>query len=1508
MAGDKKDNEDSEESAMNLTQKQLTAEVFTILKSQQEAQTSQNEAVLLALARIADALPPRGASMEEDGVLSPQAPSAPTTQQAPSLPSTTPNATADMRASTQHWKALPIPSPLEPEASLRAYEEWRSAWEEYAISADIDWMPLAKQSVHLRRCLSAELKSILTHSLGAPLDSALTLQETLDIIDRHMRGQRNIAVRQQEFNLYRQQQDQSFDAYYARLKQLAKDADLCVHCLDQRLASAIITGLRDRQLAEQLQSHEPALTRDQIVVKCRAHESAKKSNAEMKSPSQTLMKVSTYKKNKHAPVKSTTQHSSSRPKIPDELLRKFSCLRCGNRDKHTNGKCPAADKQCKECSKIGHFNTVCFKKLLKQSGQKSDRNVNTITINNVSKSDSCPTIRARVSCLTPNCYPRKREKELVITPDSGSEMTAIGLDHFEAMGLNMTHLLEATPVNIRAANGSPLKSLGMFPSEMTYKGRKINTNVEVMFDFPNAVISWRDAKKLGILPPHYPEPCTQSSCCVMSAGTVTSPPPRSPPSPPRSPPSPPRSPPPPLVTRTPPVSSPTHSPPLPTARRKRKPPASLSPTDAREFFVREFPEVLRSHEDFDEGEIFPPMKDATMKINLKPDATPFAIHTPRNIPYALRDKTKKALDTMVAQGIIAPVPDDYVTTWVHPMVSVLKKNGEVRITTDLSHLNRQVIRNTHPFDSPKDVLRRVSPGAKFYSKMDNLSGYHQIPLDEASQHLTCFITPWGKYVYKRSPMGYIGSSDSFCRNGDKIIENVDNCGKVVDDILVWDHDYQAHIDRVFKILCKCSDNNSTMNKEKFIFAVPETDFCGNIVSESGIRADPEKVKAIQEFPVPNNITDLRSFFGLVNQLQDFSFEVSDAAEDLRPLLSTKNAFVWSRAHEESFNRVKKALTSPPVLAHYDVSLPTALQTDASRLNGLGYALLQRHQDKWRLVQCGSRFISKCESNYSTGEQEMLAGVWAVRKCRNYLLGLPHFELVMDHKPLIPILNVQTLDQVDNPRLQRLKEKLAGYNFTAVWRKGANHNIPDALSRAPVDQPDEEDRRLEEELNTFVRSIMHIKSTEITEFNDLILEDLRTAANADEEYKKLISTIISGFPKSKSRLANQLLPYWKIQHDLTHDNGLVIYKGRILVPSSQRREVLQHLHSSHRGVEATKRRASQTVWWPGIVNDIVTTTEACHACQTMQPSQPREPLMRDPAPTRPFESVSADLFSHAGKTYMVYADRYTGWCEVQDFTTDTTARSVIRAFRRLFGQLGVPMRLRTDGGPPFNSHKFKEFLKKWQVRHDLSTPFYPQSNGHSESNVKAMKHLVIKCNASGKLHDNDAFAEGVIELHNAPRADGLSSSMILLGRPLRSLVPTHHTSFDTRWSEVAKRLDKRTAAQEKADARYNRHAKSLPPLHMGAHVSLQSPTTKRWDTTGIVVGIGKRRDYLVRTPSGATYWRNRRFLRRIRPPDADEAAPADPPAPTAVSRQTGPPEDQAEPRRSKRSAKRPARYE
>jgi len=232
--------------------------------------------------------------------------------------------------------------------------------------------------------------------------------------------------------------------------------------------------------------------------------------------------------------------------------------------------------------------------------------------------------------------------------------------------------------------------------------------------------------------------------------------------------------------------------------------------------------------------------------------------------------------------------------------------------------------------------------------------------------------------------------------------------------------------------------------------------------------------------------------GLVNQLADFSPDIAAAAQPLRPLMSPKRSFTWTPDHDKAFACVKEALLSPPVLAPFDPALPVVLQTDASRLYGIGFALLQDHgQGRMRLVQCGSRFLTDTETRYATIELELLAVAWAMAKCRLYLFGLPNFTLITDHRPLIPILNSYSLDAVENPRLQRLKEKVSPYIFTAVWRAGKQLCIPDALSRAPVSRPTPEDETERDKAAAHVRHIVTCITTATVDESSHPMEADRT---------------------------------------------------------------------------------------------------------------------------------------------------------------------------------------------------------------------------------------------------------------------------------------------------------------------------------------------------------------------------------------------------------------------------------
>ena len=201
--------------------------------------------------------------------------------------------------------------------------------------------------------------------------------------------------------------------------------------------------------------------------------------------------------------------------------------------------------------------------------------------------------------------------------------------------------------------------------------------------------------------------------------------------------------------------------------------------------------------------------------------------------------------------------------------------------------------------------------------------------------------------------------------------------------------------------------------------------------------------------------------GLVNQFGEFTPRLADVTQPLRPLLKTSNEFVWDDTHTGAFTRTKDLLVSPPVLAYFQPGMETGLETDASRTNGLGYALMRRHGNDWRLVKCGSRFITDTESRYAMVELECLGAVWAMQKCRIYLAGL-QFTLVTDHQPLVTIFNCHSLNQVENPRLQRLVLKTRMFQFRTIWQKGSQHAVADALSRAPVNTPTSDDTLGEED--------------------------------------------------------------------------------------------------------------------------------------------------------------------------------------------------------------------------------------------------------------------------------------------------------------------------------------------------------------------------------------------------------------------------------------------------------------
>ena len=276
--------------------------------------------------------------------------------------------------------------------------------------------------------------------------------------------------------------------------------------------------------------------------------------------------------------------------------------------------------------------------------------------------------------------------------------------------------------------------------------------------------------------------------------------------------------------------------------------------------------------------------------------------------------------------------------------------------------------------------------------------------------------------------------------------------------------------------------------------------------------------------------------------------------------------------------------------------------------------------------------------------------------------------------------------------------------------------------------------------------------------------------------QLRAAVLRGFPEHRHDAPPEVRPYWGVRHMLAVDDGLLVYGPRLIIPAELRRDVLRQLHASHQGIERTRRRARLCIYWPGIDRDIEHTVSACAVCRVARPSQAREPMWRkDPEPTRVFESISADFFHVAGRTFLVCADRLSGWPHVSVCGHTASADQLTRELRHLFSLMGVPAVLRSDGGPQFTAAKTRRSLDKWEVKHQRSSPGHPQSNGHAEAAVKAVKKLIIAASQGGTL-DDEQLDRGLLELRNTPRADGRSPAQHLFGHPVRTPMPVHHRAF------------------------------------------------------------------------------------------------------------------------------------
>ena len=451
-----------------------------------------------------------------------------------------------------------------------------------------------------------------------------------------------------------------------------------------------------------------------------------------------------------------------------------------------------------------------------------------------------------------------------------------------------------------------------------------------------------------------------------------------------------------------------------------------------------------------------------MKIHLQPDAVPVAIHKPVPVPLHFRAEVYANIEADVKRGVLRKVPPGEPTPWCAKLVITPKKDGRPRRTVDLSGLTRAGIRETHHTRSPIKVVCSV-PSGMVKTTLDCVDGYHGIPLDEEDWHKTTFLTEKGRYQYKRVPQGYGSSNDGYTIRTDEVLASVPgrpevvDYEKIVDDVIVWSPNLEKAFFRVCNMLSHCAKAGMVFSAPKFVFGAKEVEYAGFLVGMNSIQPTPKYLQSILDFPTPKNISDIRSWFGLVNQVA-YAFAKGTMMAPFRELLKPATKFDWTPELHEAFENSKVEIVRlvRDGVKMFDPDLITCLSTDFCR-TGLGWILQQKTckcpvispiccNDGWRLVLAGGRFTIPAETRYSVTEGEALAVAVGLECSKYYTLGCKKLVVATDHKPLLSILNDRALDTVVNPRMLRIKERTLAWQFDMVYVPGGKQAAADALSR------------------------------------------------------------------------------------------------------------------------------------------------------------------------------------------------------------------------------------------------------------------------------------------------------------------------------------------------------------------------------------------------------------------------------------------------------------------------------
>lgn len=718
-------------------------------------------------------------------------------------------------------------------------------------------------------------------------------------------------------------------------------------------------------------------------------------------------------------------------------------------------------------------------------------------------------------------------------------------------------------------------------------------------------------------------------------------------------------------------------------------------------------------------------------------------------PEIHREEVDKQIKEMLEQEIIRHSTSPYsAPIWVVPKKEDASGIQKWRIVVDYRKLNNITIDDKYPIPIMDEILDKLGR-CMYFTTLDLTKGFYQIEVEPSDRHKTAFSTRNGHFEFLRMPFGLKNAPATFQRLMNTVLDGLigKDCLVYLDDIIVFNTSLQEHIESLDRVLKRLSEANLKVQLDKSEFLRRQTEFLGHIVTPQGIKPNPNKIKAIINYPIPKTEKQIKQFLGLAGFYRKFIQNFSNITKPLTQCLKKGNKINCNdKEYIKAVETIKLLITKEPILAYPDYEKQFTLTTDASNI-ALGAVLSQNSHP----ICFASRTLNTHEINYSTTEKELLAIVWATKYFRPYLFGRK-FIINSDHRPLQWLHNLKE----PNAKLQRWKIKLNEFDFEIKYIPGKENYVADALSRiqnqdcflneirtenlenetneenivdyneneevsvavATCHSADEDNLNYipitERPLNIFKNQIKILRGNQNKIFTKKIFSNNITTIIYKELDINSIKDII------KTYLINKNITIYMPNDDdfillqntystLIQNNSHKVLRAtkileNIIEFSDFKTKVLEiHISGLHQGIEKIVKIFKNKYYYPNYVREIskiINECELCNNCKNEHISH-KLPFKITPPTYETREKFVVDFWQWNKQYYLTCIDVFSKFATLEPVTSLNWIETK-RALIKIFNSMGPPKVLKIDQDQGMNNINIKNWCQELNINLEITT--------------------------------------------------------------------------------------------------------------------------------------------------------------------------------------------------------------